>query len=83
MWNEEIGERIAALLKLMAQRPNKRSDPQRPGIELFDGGERRVMTGLVSYSFSNGSRALWGTGPDVELTINLATGEQVHIAVTT
>ena len=83
MWNEELGERIAVKLKLMAQRPNNKPDPQRPGIELFDGGEKRVMTGLVTYRFSDGSKALWGTGPDVELTITLATGEQVHIAVTT
>jgi len=82
MWNEELGERIAAILNLIAQRPNKRPDPQRSSTELFDGGERRVMTGVVTYRFSDGSTALWGTGPDVELTINFSTGQEVHIAVT-
>jgi hypothetical protein len=81
MWNTELGEKIAAILNLMSQRPNSRPHPQKPGVELFDGGEMEVMTGIVSYEFSDGSSALWGTGPGMEVTINLSTGQEVHISV--
>jgi hypothetical protein len=81
MWNTELGEKIAAILNLISRRPNSRPHPQKPGVELFDGGEMKVMTGIASYRFSDGSTALWGTGPDMEVAITLSTGQEVHISV--
>jgi hypothetical protein len=83
MWAESFGKEIARILNLMADKPNRRAHPTGGGGGLFDGGQWTVMTGITKYKFSDGSSALYGTGLEQELTIRLATGEEVHIKVPT
>ena len=81
MWVEEFGKKIARILALMANRPNSKQHSQYSGVELFDGGERTVMTGITTYKFSDGSEAIYGSSADFNLSIKLATGEKVSIVV--
>ena len=83
MWSEPLGKEIARILNLMVDKPNLRPHPKQVGIKLFDGGQVKVMTGITSYKFSDGSTAIYGTGLGWELTIGLATGEEVQIKVPT
>ena len=81
MWSESFGREIARILNLMADRPNPRPHPKDVSVKLFDGGQMTVWTGVTSYKFSDGATAVYGTGPEWELTIRLASGEEVHIKV--
>jgi hypothetical protein len=83
MWSESFGKEIARLLNLMADKPNRRPHPTGEATGIFDGGQWTVMTGVTSYKFSDGSTAIYGTARERELTIRLATGEEVHIKVPT
>jgi hypothetical protein len=82
MWNDSFGKEIARVLNLMADKPNLRRDPDR-GIELFDGGECDVHMGVTKYRFTDGSIANFGSGGDLEMTIVLATGQEVILKVRT
>lgn len=81
MWREEFGKKIARVLALMANRPNIKPDPHRNGIEIFDGGERKMTTGITSYRFTDGSKAFFSPTNDFNLSIEFASGEKVKIAV--
>lgn len=81
MWTESFGKKIARILNLMDDKPNRTPHPAGGGGGLFDGGQWTVMSGLTSYEFSDGSTAFYGTGPNWGLTIKLPTGEEVHIDV--
>ena len=83
MWSESFGKEIARILGLMADKPNRRPHPAGKATGVFDGGQWTVMTGITSYKFSDGSKAIYGTNREWELTITLATGEEVHIKVPT
>ena len=83
MWSESFGKEIARVLNLMADKPNLRPDPTGGADELFDGGQWTVWTGVTSYKFSDGSTAIYGSAREQEVTIRLATGEEVHISVPT
>ncbi|MCY7346124.1 MAG: hypothetical protein LH614_07860 [Pyrinomonadaceae bacterium] len=65
----------------MATLPNSRPDAEFAGVIHFDGGKKNIVTGITSYEVSDGSRAVYGTSREFELTIKLATGEDVHIRV--
>lgn len=81
MWSESFGKEIARILNLMADKPNRSPHPTGKATGIFDGGQWTVMTGVTSYKFSDGSTAIYGTAPERELTIRLATGEEVDIKV--
>lgn len=83
MWSESFGKEIARILNLMADKPNRTPHPTGEATGIFDGGQWTVMTGVTSYKFSDGSTAIYGTAREWELTIRLATGEEVHIKVPT
>jgi hypothetical protein len=82
MWN--VGKSIAHILNLIVDTPNLRHHPTDSTIELFDGGQKEVMTGITRYNFTDGSTAFHGISPPWEpftLTIKLATGEKISIEV--
>jgi hypothetical protein len=81
MWDEKFGKEIARILNLMADKPDSKPHPTQSEIKIFDGGQVRVMTGVTSYEFSDGSEAIYGSGRDWHLTIRLAAGDEVHISV--
>ncbi len=81
MWSEAFGTEVARILSLMSERPNLKPHPQHAGVKVFDGGQVSVMTGITSYKFADGATAIYGTGREWELTLGLATGEEVHIRV--
>jgi hypothetical protein len=81
MWDENFGREIARLLNLMADKPDSKPHPTQAGIEAFEGGEVKVTEGVTSYTFSDGAEAIYGTGRAWQLTIKLATGDEVYISV--
>lgn len=83
MWAEFLGKDIARILNLMADKPNSKPHPTGEGGGLFDGGQWSLMTGITKYTFSDGAIAFYGTNSERLLTIELATGERIHIKVTT
>jgi hypothetical protein len=77
--------RIAAILALIAERPNRRERPG-PGDPAgdfnywFDGGAARVLTGAVEYVLSDGTRVRVAAPiPSLALTIVLADGRSVRV----
>lgn len=63
----------------MATLPNSREDLERSDAINFDGGKKITATGVTAYDFSDGTRAIYGTGRDFELTIYFAASEKVSI----
>ena len=82
MWNQSISEKLAKILQLIAHQPNRRPHPNESYVDIFDGGLVRVMTGVTEYEFTDGTRAFYGTGLDVTLTIYLPSGEEITIEST-
>jgi hypothetical protein len=82
MWNVSMGREIARILNLMADKPNRRPDPDDSAFELFDGGRIYAITGSTAYDFSDGSRAVYGSEAEWGLWIRRATGEEIKITLT-
>jgi hypothetical protein len=79
MWDESFGNKIAHYLELMALLPNSRAEAGDSGVINFDGGKKIIGTGVTSYEFSDGGRAIYGTGREFEVSIYAATGEKVSL----
>jgi hypothetical protein len=80
MWDKETSKRIAGILSLIADPPNLSPHPQNPASQVFDGGEIITQTGLIVFKFLDGTKALYGTGLDVCLTITLPHGERISVS---
>src|SRR5579862_6821585 len=79
MWDKETGRKIAAILSLVSDPPNLRSDDHDPSVQIFDGGTIMVQTGLMIFQLSDGTRAVYGTGLNIGLSITFPQGERISI----
>lgn len=80
MWDQETSKKIAKILQLMAETPNLRPHPSDSSVMVFDGGIIKTLTGVTEYEFSGGTRAIYGLGLNIGLTIRLPQGEEITIA---
>jgi hypothetical protein len=71
---------IAKVLHLISEQPNLRPDPSGDfGVYLFDGGKKRIVTGVTSYEFDDGAKACSGTMPYINFFITFPDGLTVSI----
>jgi hypothetical protein len=81
MWTGETNRKIEKVLHLISAASNLRPHPTDPSIKLFDEGVIRVIsTGITCYELLDGTKAYFGTGLDICLTILLPDGERVTIS---
>jgi len=81
MWDKELSHELAQILKVIADPPDLQPHPQNSWSQVFDGGVIEVMTGLTTFKFSDGARAVYGTGTNFGLSVTLASGEKVSIDI--
>ncbi|MBS1794310.1 MAG: hypothetical protein JSS81_10675 [Acidobacteria bacterium] len=81
MWENRIGEgAVARILSLIAAPPNARPDPAEPNYrQIFDGGTITFQTGVTLYEFADGTRALAGVLPHLNVTIVFPDGRTISI----
>ncbi|HWQ36775.1 MAG TPA: zinc-ribbon domain-containing protein [Blastocatellia bacterium] len=81
MGYKEIGEQISEALRLIADLPNLRNDPEDPTgtVRLFDGGRVLLQTGATRYEFDGGVTASVSTMPGSALVINFPNGWEVSV----
>ena len=79
MWHYEMGNKIAAILDLIADPPNLRREGS---IKVFDGGQLIEDTGITVFELSDGTQVSYGSGQDMHLTIKFSRGGEANIRLT-
>jgi hypothetical protein len=79
----DLGD-VLKLLNFVSDPPNKREQPRAGDLSgdydyWFDGGACRIVTGVTTYDFSDGSSVHWPCTPRLSLTVRLSGGHQVQV----
>ena len=85
MFDEEVMLQVGRILTLMSELPDQREEPHEGDLQgnfdwWFDGGAVKHDTGLSTYHFADGAKAITGTSLALGVSIELPDGRIIVVS---